>query len=112
MSGPILRCAQCGDDFAQRNRKQRCCSKACGNQLWYAENRSTVIAAAQEFRRENRAAVSERERQRKRARYQNDPAFRAHCVEEVKQWRRRKAAERLAARARSVIERQDNGNIQ
>lgn len=57
----ILRCPICGDDFQPRNCRVRCCSSACGNKLYYIENRALIIAKSKEHKSKprNRAKHAE-----------------------------------------------------
>lgn len=92
--GEIGRCPNCQKDFVFRSPRQRCCSKACGNQLWYSENRVRLLKMA----KENRANIAVRDSKWKRERYHSDPVYRSKQVEYARQWRRREAAKRAAAR--------------
>lgn len=87
----ILRCANCQQDFTPRTELERCCSRKCGNRLYYLENRERIIKAAMEFAKNNPEQVLAY----KRARYQRN---RDELIQRQRDYRKQKAAERAQQR--------------
>lgn len=89
----ILRCPICQDDFSPRNSRVRCCSKLCGNQLYYIENRERIISAVKQYAKDHPEAV----RKNKRDQYYKN---RDKLIQVQRDYRKRKAAERAAVSRR------------
>lgn len=83
----ILRCPICQDDFSPRNSRARCCSKLCGSQLYYIENKERLIQYAKQYAKEHPDMV----RQAKRDQYWRN---REKLIQVQRDYRKRKAAER------------------
>lgn len=85
----IERCAFCQTDFTPRSSRVRCCSRLCGNRLYYIENKDRIISAAKQYAKDNPEAI----RRKKRSQYLK---HREKLVQVQRDYRKRKAAERAA----------------